>query len=67
MNAFIAAEAHILPTTQKAVVNVIGLSGIAKKLKGIRKIYMDNRYSASLLFFSFTREVQDSCMWYSEN
>ncbi len=48
-NAFIAAEAHTLPTSQKAVVNAIVLSGIANQLKGMREIYMDNRYSTPTL------------------
>ena len=49
-NAFIATEAHNLPTTQKAVVNAIVLSGIANEPNGMREIYMDNRYSAPTLF-----------------
>jgi hypothetical protein len=49
-NAFIAEEAHDLPTTQKAVVNAIVLSGIANDTDGMREIYMDNRYSAPSLF-----------------
>jgi hypothetical protein len=49
-NAFITAEAHNLPTTQKAVVNTIVLSGIANEPNGMREIYMDDRYSASTLF-----------------
>ncbi len=42
-NAFIAEEAHNLPTTQKAVVNAIVLSGIANEPDGMREIYMNNR------------------------
>ena len=49
-NAFIAAEAHNLPTTHKAVVNAIVLSGIASEPNGIQKIYIDNWYSAPTLF-----------------
>jgi len=47
-NAFIAEEAHNLPTTQKAVVNAIVLSGIAND--SMREIYMDNHFSALELF-----------------
>ena len=43
-NAFIAEEAHNLPTTQKAVVNAIVLSGIDNEPNGMREIYMDNKY-----------------------
>jgi hypothetical protein len=43
-NALIAAEAHNLPTTQKAVVNAIVLSGIPNEPNGMREMYMDNRY-----------------------
>jgi hypothetical protein len=49
-NVFIAEEAHNLPTTQKAVVNAIVLSGIANEPDGMREMYMDNRYSAPTLF-----------------
>ena len=49
-NAFIGAEAHNLPTTQKAVVNAIVLSGITNEPNGMREIYIDNRYSAPTLF-----------------
>ena len=51
-NAFITAEAHSSPMTQKAVVNAIVLSSIANKLNGMREIYMDNRYSAPTLCLS---------------
>ena len=49
-NAFITAEVHTYPTTQKAVVNAIVLSSIANKTNGMREIYMDNRYSELTLF-----------------
>jgi hypothetical protein len=49
-NAFVVVEAHNLPTTQKAVVNTIVLSGIANEPNGIREMYMDNRYSMPTLF-----------------
>ena len=49
-NAVIAAKAHTLLMTQKAVVNSIVLSGIANKPYGMREIYMDNRYSTPTLF-----------------
>ncbi len=49
-NAFIAAEAYNLPTTHKADVNTIVLSGIANKPNGMWEIYMDNRDYAPTLF-----------------
>ena len=49
-NAFIVAEAQILPTMQKAVINAIVKSGIANEPNGMREIYMDNRYSVPTLF-----------------
>jgi len=49
-NALIAAEAHNLPSTQKAVVNAIVLSGITNEPNGMQEIYMDNRYSVPTLF-----------------
>ena len=45
-NAHIVEEAWHLPTTQKAVVNAIVLSGIHNDPDGMREIYMDNRYTA---------------------
>jgi hypothetical protein len=49
-NVFIAEEASLLPTTQKAVVNAIVSCGLANEPDGIRELYMDNRYSAPSLF-----------------
>ena len=48
-NIGIAKEIEKLPTTQKAVVNAVINSKIANDPKGMRKIFMDNRYTAALL------------------
>ena len=49
-NAHIVEEAWSLPTTQKAVVNAIVMSGLSNDPFGKRKLYKDNRYTALELF-----------------
>ena len=49
-NAFIVAEGHNSPMTQKAVINTNVLSRIASEPNGMREIHMDYRYSTPTLF-----------------
>ncbi len=60
-NAHIVEEAWSLPTTQKAVVNVIVKSGISNDPFGKRELYMDNRYTAPELFVLLREKYQILC------
>jgi hypothetical protein len=41
-NAYVKFTAWNLPTTQKAVMNAVLCSGLAKDPDGMRELYMDN-------------------------
>ena len=58
LSAHIAEEAWTLPTTQKAVVNVVVSSGISTDPDGMHEIYMDNCYTVPELFIMLQEKYQ---------
>ena len=57
-NIRIPPEIHKMPTTQKAVVNVVIQSKISHDPDGMRKLFMDNWYAAALLLVMLREQYQ---------
>jgi hypothetical protein len=60
-NIGIPNEIQNLPTTQKAVVNSIIQSKLAKDPDGIRCLFMDNRYASANLFILLREKFEILC------
>lgn len=60
-NIGIPEEIKSLPTTQKAVANAVMQSGIGNDPDGMRRLFMDNRYTAAPLFILLRERFDILC------